>query len=55
VHGATREEAIDRARLAVAAFQIVGPKNNLPFHAELLDNPEFRSGDYDTAIVSRMR
>jgi acetyl-CoA carboxylase biotin carboxylase subunit len=55
VHGATRDEAIERARLAVAGFQIQGPKNNLPFHAELLENPEFRSGDYDTAIVSRMR
>ncbi|HEY7223327.1 MAG TPA: biotin carboxylase N-terminal domain-containing protein [Micromonosporaceae bacterium] len=55
VHGTTRAEAIERARAAVAAFQIAGPKNNLPFHAELLDNPEFRSGEYDTAIVSRMR
>jgi acetyl-CoA carboxylase biotin carboxylase subunit len=55
VHGATRDEAIDRARAAVAAFAIAGPKQNLPFHAELLDNAEFRSGDYDTAIVSRMR
>ncbi|MBB5871040.1 acetyl-CoA carboxylase biotin carboxylase subunit [Allocatelliglobosispora scoriae] len=55
VHGATRAEAIERARAAVAAFEIVGPKNNLPFFAELLENPEFLSGDYDTAIVSRMR
>jgi acetyl-CoA carboxylase biotin carboxylase subunit len=55
VHGATRAEAIDRARVAVAAFEIAGPKNNLPFFAELLANAEFLSGDYDTAIVSRMR
>jgi acetyl-CoA carboxylase biotin carboxylase subunit len=55
VHGATRDEALDRARAAVAAFQIEGPKTNLPFHAELLDNPEFVSGDYDTGLVSRMR
>ncbi len=55
VHGATRDEAIARARAAVAAFEVVGPKSNLPFHAELLDNSEFCSGDYDTAIVSRMR
>ena len=48
-------EAIERARAAVAAFQIAGPKNNLPFFAELLDNPEFLSGAYDTGIVSRMR
>ena len=32
-----------------------GLKTNLPFHAELLDNPEFVSGDYDTGLVSRMR
>jgi acetyl-CoA carboxylase biotin carboxylase subunit len=55
LHGATRDEAIERARAAVAAFQIVGPKNNLAFHAELLESPEFRSGDYDTGIVGRMR
>ncbi len=55
VSGADRAEAISRARAAVAQFQLAGPKNNLPFFAELLDNPEFLSGDYDTGIVSRMR
>ena len=55
VHGATREEALARARSAVAGFQVEGPKTNLPFHAELLDNPEFVSGRYDTGLVSRMR
>ncbi|OKI57838.1 acetyl-CoA carboxylase biotin carboxylase subunit [Micromonospora sp. CB01531] len=55
VSGATREEAVERARAAVSQFEIAGPKNNLPFFAELLENPEFLSGDYDTGIVSRMR
>jgi acetyl-CoA carboxylase biotin carboxylase subunit len=55
VHGDDRAEAIERAAAAVAAFEIAGPKNNLPFFAELLDNEEFRSGDYDTGIVGRMR
>jgi acetyl-CoA carboxylase biotin carboxylase subunit len=55
VHGADRAEAIARARAAVAEFEIVGPKCNLPFFAELLDNPEFVGGDYDTGIVGRMR
>ncbi|HET9518390.1 MAG TPA: biotin carboxylase N-terminal domain-containing protein [Actinoplanes sp.] len=55
VHGADRAEAIARARTAVAGFEIAGPKHNLPFFAELLVNPEFLSGDYDTGIVSRMR
>ena len=55
VSGATRAEAIERARAAVPAFEIAGPKCNLPFFAELLENEEFLSGDYDTGIVGRMR
>ncbi|MFI5928832.1 acetyl/propionyl/methylcrotonyl-CoA carboxylase subunit alpha [Micromonospora sp. NPDC051543] len=55
VTGATRDEVLERARGAVAAFQIEGPKNNVPFFAELLGNEEFRSGAYDTGIVPRMR
>ncbi|MGQ5260755.1 acetyl-CoA carboxylase biotin carboxylase subunit [Micromonospora sp. ZYX-F-536] len=55
ISGATRDEVIERAKVAVAAFQIEGPKNNVPFFAELLDNEEFLSGAYDTGIVSRMR
>ncbi|MET8040725.1 biotin carboxylase N-terminal domain-containing protein [Micromonospora sp. NPDC005215] len=55
VTGATRDEVLERAKTAVATFQIAGPKNNLPFFTELLDNEEFVSGAYDTAIVSRMR
>ncbi len=55
VHGADRAEAIERARAAVAGFKVEGPKCNLPFFAELLETPEFVSGDYDTGIVARMR
>src|SRR3974390_708692 len=33
VHGATRDEAISRARQAVGGFRVEGPKTNLPFHA----------------------
>ncbi|GAA4940060.1 acetyl-CoA carboxylase biotin carboxylase subunit [Actinoplanes utahensis] len=55
VFGADRDDAIAKVRAAVAGFQIAGPKNNLPFFAELLENPEFLSGDYDTGIVGRMR
>jgi acetyl-CoA carboxylase biotin carboxylase subunit len=55
VFGADRADAIAKARAAVAGFEIAGPKSNLPFFAELLDNDEFLAGDYDTGIVSRMR
>ena len=55
VHGADRGQVLERARAAVAAFRVEGPKVNLPFFAELLDNEEFVSGRYDTGIVARMR
>ena len=54
-YGATRAQALQRAREAVAAFVIEGPKNNLPFHAELLVSEDFVSGDYDTSLVSKLR
>ena len=55
VVGADRAQAIERARAAVAGFTIEGLKNNLPFFTELLDDPRFVSGDYDTGLVDRMR
>jgi acetyl-CoA carboxylase biotin carboxylase subunit len=55
VHGQDRDEALARATDAVAAFGIAGLRTNLPFHADLLASEEFRSGDYDTSIVSRLR
>jgi acetyl-CoA carboxylase biotin carboxylase subunit len=55
VHGATRDQALDRARGAVAGFRISGLKTNLAFHAELLDSGEFSSGRYDTSVIARLR
>jgi acetyl-CoA carboxylase, biotin carboxylase subunit len=55
VHGADREQAMDRARDAVSAFVVTGPKTNLPFHADLLASTEFLNGHYDTSLVRRLR
>jgi acetyl-CoA carboxylase, biotin carboxylase subunit len=55
VHGADRDQALARARDAVGAFEVTGPKTNLPFHAELLSSQDFVGGDYDTSVVSRLR
>jgi acetyl-CoA carboxylase biotin carboxylase subunit len=54
-YGGDRGEALDRAAAAVARFVIEGPKTNLPFFAELLADPAFRSGDYDTGVIDAMR
>ncbi|TYK49017.1 acetyl-CoA carboxylase biotin carboxylase subunit [Actinomadura decatromicini] len=55
VHGDDREHALRRARAAVDAFRIEGPRTNLPFLRELLDRPEFAAGTYDTRLVGHMR
>jgi len=55
VHGCDRQQALARARVAVAGFTVTGPKCNLAFHAELLEHPEFVSGHYDTGLIARMR
>ena len=55
VHAPTRAEALERAARAVKEFTIDGPKSNLAFHAELLANAEYRSGEYDTGLIGRMR
>jgi acetyl-CoA carboxylase, biotin carboxylase subunit len=55
VYGPDRAQALATARGAVEAFRIEGPRTNLPFFTELLANPEFISGEYDTGLVDRMR
>jgi acetyl-CoA carboxylase biotin carboxylase subunit len=54
VHGADRGQALARAREAVAAFRIAGPKTNLPFHADLLASEDFVSGRYDTSLTGKL-
>ncbi len=55
VWGSDRDQALARARTAVADFTIKGPKTNLAFFVELLDNPAYQSGDYDTSLIATMR
>lgn len=55
VWGASRDDMLDRARAAVEMFHVAGPKCNLPFFAELLNDRRFRSGAYTTAVVDQMR
>jgi acetyl-CoA carboxylase biotin carboxylase subunit len=54
-HGADREQALARLRAAAADFVVEGPKCNLPLLAELLDDPDFAAGRYDTGVIARMR
>ena len=53
VHGNTRQEAIARMRLALESFIIDGIHTTIPFLLEILQTPEFISGDVDTKWVER--
>ena len=46
VTGATREQAVARARRALAEFRIEGVATVLPFHREVLRHPDFTGDDF---------
>jgi acetyl-CoA carboxylase biotin carboxylase subunit len=54
VSGATREEAILRARHSLDQFIIEGIPTTLPFLRRIVDNKAFLDGDIDTGFVARM-
>jgi acetyl/propionyl-CoA carboxylase alpha subunit len=49
----TREAAIDRARLALRHFPILGIRTNVSFLSAVLDHPRFRDGSVDTQFLDR--
>jgi len=53
VHGATRSEAIQKLKEAIAAYEVEGVATTLPFGAFVLDHPAFVSGDFDTSFVNQ--
>jgi len=54
VHASTREQAIERLIEALEAFEIEGPKNNIPAVLAVLRSDAFRSGDVHTGIIPQV-
>ena len=52
-HGATREEALARARVALSELRADGIQTNVPLHRAILDDPTFRQGGYDIHYLER--
>jgi acetyl/propionyl-CoA carboxylase alpha subunit len=50
-HGATRDEALDRLRNALAETEVGGVTTNLPFLRWLVAHPALRAGDTTTAFL----
>jgi len=49
----TWEQALARATRALRDVGLYGVKTTKPFHLEILKNPEFRSGRFDTGFVEK--
>ncbi|MBU2526727.1 MAG: acetyl-CoA carboxylase biotin carboxylase subunit [Bacteroidetes bacterium] len=47
----TREEAIAKMRRALDEFVIEGIKTTIPFHRQLMDHPDYISGNYTTKFM----
>jgi acetyl-CoA carboxylase, biotin carboxylase subunit len=52
-HGGSREECLMRLRRALAEYVIGGIETTIPLHQRLVDDPEFRRGDYDIGWLAR--
>tara|TARA_B100000767_G_scaffold209696_1_gene196687 strand:- start:30845 stop:32182 length:1338 start_codon:yes stop_codon:yes gene_type:complete len=47
----TREEAINKMKRALQEFVIEGVKTTIPFHLQLMDHPDYLSGNYTTKFM----
>jgi acetyl-CoA carboxylase biotin carboxylase subunit len=53
VHAPTREEAIQRLAGALGEFLIEGPKTTIPLGQAIMNDPDFKRGNYDTTYLDR--
>ncbi len=51
--GRTREGALSRMKRALAEFTVVGVATNIPYLQQILDHPDFISGNVDTGFLDR--
>jgi acetyl-CoA carboxylase biotin carboxylase subunit len=47
----TRDEAIDTMSRALSEYVIEGIKTTIPFHLQLMQNEEFRKGNFTTKFL----
>lgn len=51
----TREEAISKMKRALDEFVIEGIKTTIPFHRQLMDDPNYVAGNYTTAFMETFK
>lgn len=51
VHGYSWNETVDRLRRCLTNYTITGPKTTIPFYLNLVEDPDFQKGDFDTSYL----
>ncbi len=51
VFGWSWNETVDRLKRCLTNFVITGPKTTIPFYLNLLNDPDFKDGDFDTSFL----
>ena len=51
----TREEAINKMKRALDEFVIEGIKTTIPFHRQLMDEPDYVAGNYTTKFMESFK
>jgi acetyl-CoA carboxylase biotin carboxylase subunit len=54
VHGENRPCAIAATLSALQRFRVEGIKTTIGVHQQILQHPDFVSGNYDTGLIARM-
>ena len=52
-HGKTRDEAIQRMKVALSEYQISGIKTNIALHHKVLTDAEFLAGEVHTRYLEK--
>jgi len=53
VHRPTRAEAIAAMKRALSEFHVAPIKTTIPLHLQIMDNPNFLTGEVDTGFIER--
>jgi len=51
VFGFSWNETVDRLRRCLNNYVIVGPKTTIPYYINLINDPDFKSGVFDTSFI----
>lgn len=51
VFGWSWNETVDRLKRCLNNFVITGPKTTIPFYLNLINDPDFQDGDFDTSFL----